>query len=233
MKRLLTSLVLAVACVAPAAANESAGALIGPAGFAPHLQVKSVRERRFENVVQQETDFSCGAAVLATLFRDAYGANVGESDVLKGMLNVANPELVRERGFALLDLKTYAHVIWLSAEGYHVALDALRAMRVPAIVLLDMSGYHHFALLKKVDERYAYIADPALGNRVEPLPQFTSMWNGIVLVVLGPGYRPDNVLRDVTPPLGAGQLYASAPTEVTPQAINVLMFTGVKEAQRL
>jgi predicted double-glycine peptidase len=208
MKRLLAGLALAAACIAPAGANESMGPLIGPNGANLELHVNSPRERGFENVVREEADASCGAAVLATIVGELYGVSIGEANVLKGMLHVANPALVRKRGFSLSDIQNYAHVLGLSARSFAAPLATLRTLRVPAIVPLNTGGYHHFALLRKVDESFAYLADPALGNRVERLDRFASMWNGVVLLVARPADLPDDVPRGASPPLGADERYA-------------------------
>ncbi len=225
--------VLAVALAAPARANDSIGGLIPGESVASRHSVMSMRERRFAGVVQQQTDFSCGAAVLATLFRYAYGAKVGEPEVLAGLLNTANPAIVRERGFSLLDLKNYSSDVGLTAEGYEVALPALKSLKVPGIVLMDVRGYHHFVLLRHVDQQYAYVADPALGNRTVPLGEFLDAWNGLVLVVLGKGYREGNPLVTVSPPLGASQLLAGAPVTATPAALSTMIFDGVPGVQRI
>ena len=234
MKQVMMGLVLSLVLAAPAIANDSIGGLVYGQSEAAHVHVTSMRERQFQGIVQQQTDFSCGAAALATLFQDGYAAPVGETDVLKGMMHVADPALVRERGFSLLDIKNYAHVVGLGAEGYQMPLTSLTDLRVPAIVLLDFHGYHHFAILKKFDGRFAYLADPALGNRREDARSFADEWNGIVLVVLGKGYVADNVLTHVSPPLSASALLSSAPTGETPQAYNAMLLLGVyPSSQRL
>ncbi|GAC1415926.1 MAG: C39 family peptidase [Candidatus Velthaea sp.] len=218
---------------AVSSANESIGALIPGEGPGTRHPVLSIRERSFTGIVRQQTDFSCGAAVLATIFQDGYGAPVTEADVLKGMLNLTNPITVRERGFSLLDIKNYARAVGLSAEGYDLSIAALRDLRVPAIVLIDVRGYHHFSVLRRVDARYAYLADPALGNTALPVQDFEREWSGVVLVVLGQGYKNDNVLSRVAPPLDSSHLYLSAPVALTPAAQAAITFTGVTGAQRL
>ena len=35
--------------------------------------IQSIRERRYENLIEQQTDFSCGAAAVGTLLKYAYG----------------------------------------------------------------------------------------------------------------------------------------------------------------
>lgn len=228
-------LILALALLvetAPARANDSIGYLVGGQGGATH-PVMSIRERRFDGIVMQQTDFSCGAAAIATLFRDGYGAPIGESDVLRGMLNYTDPALVKSRGFSLLDIKRYAILVGLGAEGYDLTLAQLADVRVPAIVLLDIGGYHHFVIVRHVDARYAYVADPALGYLHLTLGDFSAEWNGVALVVLGAGYRPDNKLTRVAAPLQSDDLSGTAPVASTPQAEAVIRFDGVPAVQRI
>ncbi|GAC1309242.1 MAG: hypothetical protein NVSMB21_15520 [Vulcanimicrobiaceae bacterium] len=105
--------------------------------------------------------------------------------------------------------------------------------RGTAIVLLNLGGYHHFAILRHVDGRYAYLADPALGYLRLTLADFAAEWNDVALVVLGKGYRPDNSLVRIPMPLDADALYGTAPIVPTPQAEAVIRFDGVPAVQRL
>ena len=105
------------------------------------VSVRSWKERTFDGLVRQQTDFSCGAAVMATVFNEAYGRETTEGQVLVNMLKVADPDIVREKGFSLLDMKNFAQSIGMEAEGYRVDYPTLRQLKVPAIVLLDIRGY--------------------------------------------------------------------------------------------
>lgn len=230
---LLAASLATLAATGPAFANDSVGGLVAGQGDDAHHHVLSLRERRFQGIIPERLDFSCGAAVLATLFQDGYGAPVGEADVFKGMLNVADAAVVSKRGFSLLDMKNYAKAVGLGAEGFQLSLAALRDLKVPGIVLLNYRGYHHFALLRHVDESYAYLADPALGNRVLSLPEFAAEWNGIVLVVLGKGYRSGNVLARVAPPLGTRDLLEASPNAPLPDVTATVMFVGAPAVQRI
>ena len=169
--------------------------------------VASWNERKFANLIRQRTDFSCGAAALATIFNYAYGRGTSEEQVLLNMLKIADPDLVRERGFSLLDMKNYAEAVGMTAEGYDVEYDALLSLNVPAIALVDIKGYKHFVIIQKATEDYVNVGDPALGNRVMPRKGFESAWNGVAFVVLGDGYDPDTVLRNPPAPVSAARLF--------------------------
>ncbi|WFL75950.1 C39 family peptidase [Altererythrobacter arenosus] len=170
----------------------------------------SWKAMRFEDVVRQQADFSCGAAVMATILNYAYGHETTERQVLVNMLKVADPDLVRQKGFSLLDMKTYAQVIGLSAEGYKVDYPTLASINIPSIVLLDIRGYKHFVIVRRIFGDSIAIGDPALGNRVMTRPEFEAAWNGIAFVVMGEGYDPQNVLLDPPSPLSARQLLATS-----------------------
>lgn len=169
--------------------------------------VKSWKELKFTNLVRQETDFSCGAAVLATIFNYAYGKKTTERQVLVNMLKIADPDIVREKGFSLLDMKNYALAVDMKADGYTVEYEALRQLKVPAVILLNIRGYKHFVVLRKVEGDYVHVGDPALGNRVMTRKKFEAAWNGVVFVILGEGYDPETVLLDPPPPLSARRLF--------------------------
>ncbi|MDE2090003.1 MAG: C39 family peptidase [Gammaproteobacteria bacterium] len=187
------------------AGNVGFGNVIPGAGVI-HTQVVSLRASRFVDMVRQHTDYSCGAAALATILKYAYGENTNEQQVLRGMLAVSNPEIVRRKGFSLLDIKHYVESLGMQGVGYKVPLVMLPRVKVPTIVLLNIKGYEHFVVLKKVVGDEVYLADPALGNRTLSLKSFTSGWNGILFAVVGKRYEPDTVLVHIAPPLSARRL---------------------------
>ncbi|WP_298393856.1 C39 family peptidase [uncultured Azonexus sp.] len=156
--------------------------------------VMSMRERRFEHIVEQKTDFSCGAAALATILRYAYGMNVSEPQVVSEMLAVADPELVRRLGFSLLDVKRYVESIGMRGRGYRISIEALNEVRVPVIVLLNYKGYKHFVVLRRISGNSVYLGDPAMGNRVIDREVFASGWNGVLFAVIGPQYNRETPL---------------------------------------
>jgi len=170
-----------------------------PSGAILTKPVISMQERRYLNVVRQKYDFSCGAAALATILRYAYGLRIGEDTVLSGMMGVANPEIVRTRGFSLLDMKRYLAELGYRGRGYRIDLERLGSIHVPTIVLMNVNGYNHFVVLKSVSDGYVHIADPALGNRRYPLAKFIASWpSRTIFAVIGPGFDRHTVLLDPT-----------------------------------
>ncbi|SEF82228.1 hypothetical protein SAMN04487953_106115 [Billgrantia desiderata] len=170
-------------------------------------EVQSIRERRFENLVEQETDFSCGAASLATILKYAYGwTDITEETVLAGLMEVADPERVRQLGFSLLDLNNYVQSVGLRGRGYEIGPESLDEVSIPVIVLLDLDGYEHFVVMKKARGDRIYIGDPALGNKVMDRDDFLASWNNIIFAVVGDGFDTSTVLLDPAQPLTARRM---------------------------
>jgi predicted double-glycine peptidase len=171
-------------------------------------RIVSFQERKFREMVRQRTDFSCGAAAVATIFNFAYGRRTNETQILINMLRVSDQNVVRARGFSLLDIKRYVEAIGMRGEGFQVPFESLYELRVPVIVLLDTRGYKHFVVVRKARDGYVQIADPALGNRIMWRDDFVPSWNGIVFAILAEPYNPGNILANPPEPLSARRLYA-------------------------
>lgn len=169
--------------------------------------VLSIRERRYENLVEQRTDFSCGAASLATILRYAYEfSDTTEAEVLSGMLMLADIELVQQQGFSLLDMKNYVESLGLRGRGYEITPETLGEVSIPVIVLLDLDGYKHFVVMKKASDDRVYVGDPALGNRVMSRDDFMAAWNNIIFAIVGDGYDRYTALLDPRQPLSAHRM---------------------------
>src|SRR5690554_2688055 len=159
----LMALAATVAAPAALAADvQFAGVL--PNGALFTRPVESMTEGRFRHLVRQQTDYSCGAAALATILRYAYRLDADEATVIEGMMMVSEPEVVRARGFSLLDIKHYVESLGMRGRGYRVDEERLRSLRVPAIVLMDVAGFRHFVVLKQVMGDTVEIGDTMLGN---------------------------------------------------------------------
>ncbi|QDP18497.1 C39 family peptidase [Sphingomonas xanthus] len=171
--------------------------------------VKSWKALKFTNLVRQQTDFSCGAAAMATVFNFGFGHKTTERQILVNMLKVADPEVVREKGFSLLDMKNYAKQIGYAAEGYEVDYEALTNLKVPGIALINLNGYKHFVVIRKADAHYVHVGDPALGNRTMKREDFLAAWNKVVFVMVGEGLLADSALLNPKPPLSARRLFES------------------------
>lgn len=157
-------------------------------------KVVSMREARYSEMIPQKTDFSCGAAALATILRYGYGEDITEQQIIKAMLKLSDPAVIKKKGFSLLDLKKYVQTRGMRAHGYKVNLEALEKLKIPVIVLLDTGGYQHFVVVKKARNGKVHVSDPALGNKIMPGDTFIKGWNGIVFAVVGKPIKKDSPL---------------------------------------
>lgn len=174
--------------------------------------VTSMREGKFTNLVEQKYDFSCGAAALTTILQYAYHRDITELGVLEGLAAVSDEEVVKEKGFSLLDLRHYIDSLGMRGRGYEIPPQMLHRMNIPAIVRVNIRGYHHFVVFKRIIDNEVYIGDPALGNKVMTMDEFLEAWNGSVFVVIGKGFDRNTVLRYPEPALTAHSfLYDFAP----------------------
>jgi len=174
-----------------------------PGGNLVYKQVQSLRERKFSDIVEQKTDFSCGAAALATVLRQAYWLDVDEEHIIKGMLVNSDQDLVRTQGFSMLDMKRYVESIGMRARGYRIPPEKLEAVTIPVVVLMEIRGYKHFVVMQRAQKDWVYIADPVLGHKRYSHEDFVKGWNGIVFAIIGPGYDKANALLDPPMPLTA------------------------------
>ena len=163
-------------------------------------KVISMREARYSEMIPQKTDFSCGAAALATILKYGYGEDITEQQIIKAMLKLSDPAVIKKKGFSLLDLKKYVQTRGMRGHGYKVNLNALAKLKIPVIVLLDTGGYQHFVVVKKARNGKVHVSDPALGNKIIPGDKFIKGWNGIVFAVVGKPIKKDSPLLEVNGP---------------------------------
>lgn len=172
---------------APQAAAISAESLAG--GIAFSKKVTTWKDLKFRDMVRQTSDYSCGAAALATILTYYFGKATSESDILTYVFThspAARVAEIKERGLSLLDLKTYAEQQGYKSDGYKVKADRLSRLNRPAIALINYNGYSHFVVLKGVADGQVFLADPARGNITVPVDEFTKIWNEILLIFKRP-----------------------------------------------
>ncbi|MFL9960365.1 C39 family peptidase [Paraburkholderia sediminicola] len=156
--------------------------------------VHSMKDIRYSHIVNQQFDFSCGAAALATLLKFAYGIDIPETELIRRMMVFSTPDVVVQNGFSMLDMKKFVETIGLRGRGFRVNTDALHHLQIPVMVLMNIDGYEHFVIVKHAQDGRVFIADPALGNRVVLEEDFAKTWNGLVFAVLGKPFREDSPL---------------------------------------
>lgn len=148
-------------------------------------QVKNYRDLRFDSVIGQTADFTCGPAALATLLTHYYGQPVSEQTFTQ--LSVADMQARGKKvveGLTLLSLKKALNTENVSSAGYKLTLEQLRAVLVEGLPVVANVVYPkgHYYLVLAIDDQNVLLADPSWGVRSQPLSNFLNAWNGVVLI---------------------------------------------------
>lgn len=173
-------MLLGVAMASPGAA-QTALFDIDYAGANIRVPIESYRDRQFARVIRQQYDFSCGSAALATLLTHHYQIEKTETDLFIAMWEAGEKELIKKRGFSLLDMKRYLERGGIAADGFKVPFDKLNELRLPGIALINVNGYRHFVVIKGVRDDRVLIGDPSLGLIVRSRKDFLASWDGTML----------------------------------------------------
>lgn len=148
------------------------------------MHLTSLKEARFRNTIRQKYDFSCGSAAVATLLSYQYGYPVNEQAAFVQMYTHGNRQKISREGFSLLDIKRYLQSNGFDADGFQLPLEKLQQEGLPAIVLIDEKGYHHFVVVKGLRNGRVLIGDPAIGTRSIPVAQFDQVWKNKLMFVI-------------------------------------------------
>lgn len=146
-----------------------------------NLKPKSLQEMRWDRVVRQQYDFSCGSAAVATLLTYHYERPTSEDEVFKAMISVGDRAKIRAQGFSMLDMKRYLDARGLRSDGFRMELNAFLKIGVPGITLVDTQGYRHFVVVKGLDDDTVLVGDPAVGTVAIAKQRFKDIWRGAVL----------------------------------------------------
>lgn len=181
----MRSLLLALAFLATA--GPAAGQLAHLPGMGSGdviMPVTSMRQARLAGTLLQKYDFSCGSAAIATLLTHHYGYPVTEQLVFEQMYARGDRQKIHREGFSLLDMKNFLAAHGFAADGFEQPLDKLNEARIPAIVLINENGYHHFVVVKGVQRDRVLLGDPAQGTRAMRREAFEAIWKNRLLFVI-------------------------------------------------
>ncbi len=147
------------------------------------MPVQSFSEIKFGEVVKQKYDFSCGSAALASLLSHHYNMPMTEEKIFEEMFRFGDKSKIEEKGFSMLDMKNFLARRGMKADGFKLGREDLSELGIPAIALVNYSGYNHFVVVKGVKENKVLVGDPALGLHVMNAEDFDKSSNGIYLFV--------------------------------------------------
>lgn len=167
----------------PGATAGEVTLVAGVGGATIRVPAVSIREARFQTVVLQQYDFSCGSAALATLLTYHYNRPTTEADIFVAMFNTGDQAKIQKVGFSLLDMKRYLESRKLRADGFKMDMEKLVKIGAPAITLVNINGYNHFVVFKGFENGEIVVGDPALGVRVYTEAQFREIWNGVAFLI--------------------------------------------------
>jgi len=157
-----------------------------------HQSIEPLSEFRYNNVIRQAYDYSCGSAALTTLLDFYLGRNFQERQVMEGLLQFGDSEkIVARRGFSLLDMKRLVTALGHPSGGFRAEREDLVKLDHPAIAPIEYAGFKHFIVIRAVKDGHVYVADPALGNISFTLTRFMEIWDRNVLFIVFPnGHKP-------------------------------------------
>lgn len=181
----IASVLPALLLTACASADPAAPRFIAPVGPVGDyaVTVRPMVEQRFDGIVRQKYDFSCGSAALATLLRYHYDFDVAEAAAFRGMWARGDRAQIRRLGFSLLDMKRWLASRGLAADGYKVPLQKVAETGIPGIALISIKNYRHFVVVKGITDREVLLGDPSTGLTIMPRDEFQKSWNGIYFVL--------------------------------------------------
>lgn len=152
--------------------------------------VRTLEDMRYDQIVRQKWDMTCGAAAVSSLLTYDFKDRTPETAVVTWILRRADPVKVQARkGFYLLDLKHFVQARGYRAEGFiDMSLEELADLKMPAIVPIRSKGVDHFVIVRGVFGDRVVLADPAFGNMTMKARKFQEVWKqGIAFIV----YPPD------------------------------------------
>lgn len=142
--------------------------------------VEDKEPQRFQGVVRQSLDKSCGAAALATILRYHHGLSVTEEDIIVHILTdrqKAGRPL--DSGFSFLELLRTAQAFGVQGRGFRLTghpEQFLHGLASPIIVHISRLEYSHFVVVRGVSSGTVFVADPAIGNFRMTVDRFLHIW---------------------------------------------------------
>jgi hypothetical protein len=151
------------------------------------VKMKPLSDFKYEHIVRQAYDYSCGSAALTTVLRFHLGMDVTEQQAMEGMLaNGEREKIIARRGFSLLDMKRYVATLGSVSAGFRAEMSDLERLEEPAIVPIDWAGFKHFVVFRGIRNGRVLLADPSAGHIAFSVDDFAKLWDRNTLFVIYP-----------------------------------------------
>jgi len=122
--------------------------------------------------IRQHDQTTCGTTCLMMIAK-YYGKNFSSSRLRE----LAHVDL---SGSSLANLASAAEQLGFSTRGMKLDYDTLMSVHLPCIV--HWQGFHYIVVYR-IDGRYVWVSDPAIGLRKYDKEYFLKNWNGITLIL--------------------------------------------------
>lgn len=158
---------------------------------APSRYFKSYIDLRFNNVVRQQLDMSCGLAALSDVLYFGYDIKVTEFEMIE--------KIGLKENYSFEDLIILSDNYNKTAIPIWIGYEELNILTRPVILYIERKGVNHFVTLVFVDEYHIQIKDPAWGILNYTREQFESYWlneaksKGKVLAFINPSHKYQKV----------------------------------------
>ncbi|HET7716880.1 MAG TPA: cysteine peptidase family C39 domain-containing protein [Bauldia sp.] len=144
------------------------------------------QDAKYIDVVRQRTDFSCGAASLATLINGYFGKKFTEQQILKiarARYSVDEWRVKEKVGLSVEDLAFIAHKLGFASEAAAIGISGLLQIKGPVVIHVNTGNYLHFTVFRGVKDGSILLADPVLGNVRYTPGRFKKEYTGIALAI--------------------------------------------------
>lgn len=140
-------------------------------------------------VVVQTNNSDCGPAALATLLTYYLDVPAGEAEIA-GLAHYQ-----ARQGTSLLGLEEAAVAKGCAADSFRMTFALLQSQLATyhtPVIVRTLNPEPHFAVVLAIEGEHIFMADPAAGNIVLPVPVFLKRWyisgsgEGYVFVAAGP-----------------------------------------------
>jgi len=122
--------------------------------------------------IEQYDEMTCGTTAIMMIAK-----YYGKSFSSNRLRDLAHVDL---SGASMAGLASAAEQLGFSTRGVKLDYNALMSVDLPGIV--HWQGYH-FIVVYKINEKYVWVSDPALGHRKYRRDYFDKNWNGITLII--------------------------------------------------